>query len=167
MKFDEMVAVSGLSGIFKMVANRSNGLIIEDVDTGKKKLAPARKHQFTPLASIGIYTGDEDTTELSVVFRTMRDQVEKNPPISPNSSGQELSTYFASILPEYDRDKVFSGDIKKLIKWFNFLHQRNLIPEEEVEVKKDAPDKEETKTEKKAAAPKKKTTKSKTKKEEA
>jgi len=67
MKFDEMVAVSGMSGIYKLVANRSNGLIIEDVDSGKRKLAPARKHQFTPLASIGIYTGEEDTAELAVI----------------------------------------------------------------------------------------------------
>jgi len=133
MKFDEMVAVSGMSGIYKLVANRSNGLIIEDVDSGKRKLAPARKHQFTPLASIGIYTGEEDTAELAVIFRTMRDQFEKNPPVAASSSADELSTYFASILPEYDRDRVFSGDIKKVIKWFKFLHERNIIPEEEVE----------------------------------
>lgn len=133
MNFDEMVAVSGMSGIYKLIANRSNGLIIEDVDTGKRKLAPARKHQFTPLASIGIYTGEEDTAELAVIFRTMRDQFEKNPPVASSASAQELSKYFATILPDYDRDRVFSGDIKKVIKWFKFLNERNIIPEEEVE----------------------------------
>lgn len=134
MKFDDLVAVSGMSGIFRMAANRSNGLIIEDLDTGKKKLAPSRKHQFTPLASIGIYTGMDETTELGEVFRLMRDQLEKNPPINPNAStGEQLAGYFEKILPDYDRDKVHSGDIKKLIKWFNFLHERNLIPEKEEE----------------------------------
>ena len=133
MKFEEMVAVSGMSGVFKLIANRSNGLIIEDIDTGKKKLAPSRKHQFTPLASIGIYSGDDDTTELGLIFRTMRDQLEKNPPVPVSSNADALSTYFASIVPDYDRDRVFSGDIKKVIKWFNFLNQRNLVPEEEEE----------------------------------
>jgi len=131
MKFEEMVAISGMSGVFKLVANRPNGLIVEDIDTGKKKLAPSRKHQFTPLASIGIYTGFDDTTELAVVFRTMRDQLESNPPVSTSSSSVELATYFEKVLPDYDRDKVFSSDIKKLIKWFTYLNERNLIPEEE------------------------------------
>ena len=65
MKLDEFVAVSGLPGVFKMVANRNNGLIVENIETGKRKFAPTRRHQFTPLASIGIYTdGPEDTLEL-------------------------------------------------------------------------------------------------------
>ncbi len=167
MKFDEMVAVSGLSGIYKLIANRSNGLIIEDVDTGKRKLAPARKHQFTPLASIGIYTGEEDTAELAVIFREMRDQFEKNPPVASSASGEELSNYFASILPNYDRDRVFSGDIKKVIKWFKFLNERNIIPEEEVEEAKEEA-KEESMEEVVAEAPKpKKKAKAKPKKESA
>ena len=69
MKLDDLVAVSGMSGVFKLAANRTNGLIIEDLDNGKRKFAPARKHQFTPLASIGIFTLD-DSTELKIIFRT-------------------------------------------------------------------------------------------------
>lgn len=146
MKFEDLVAVSGMSGIFRMAANRSNGLIIEDLDTGKKKLAPSRKHQFTPLASIGIYTGLDDTTELAEVFRTMRDQLEDNPPINPGrSTGEELSAYFEKILPTYDKDRVHAGDIKKIIKWFNFLHTRNLIPEKEEEEKTTEEQEEESK----------------------
>lgn len=134
MNFEDLVAVSGLSGIFKMVANRSNGLIIEDIDSGKKKLAPSRKHQFTPLASIGIYTGLDDTTELEEVMRIMQAQFEKNPPPSPSSStGEDLASYFEEILPDYDKDRVFAGDIKKVIKWFLFLNERNLIPEKKEE----------------------------------
>lgn len=130
MNLEEYVAVSGLPGVFKMVANRSNGLIIADLDAGKRKFAPARKHQFTPLASIGIYT-DDDTEELKVVFRSMLEKIETNPPIATNASGAELSDYFAEILPNFDRDKVHASDIKKVIKWFNFLNERNLLSLEE------------------------------------
>lgn len=141
MKFDDLVAVSGMSGIFKMVANRNNGLIIENLDTGKKNLAPSRKHQFTPLASIGIYTGLDDTTELAEVFRIMRSQLKDNPPINPGaSSGEELSSYFVKILPDYDTDRVHAGDIKKIIKWFNFLNERDLIPEKEEETEEEKVD---------------------------
>jgi len=139
VQFDDLVAVSGMSGLFKMVANRPNGLIIEEIDSGKKKLAPSRKHQFTPLASIGIYTGPKDTTELAEVFRNMKDQLESNPPVDPSkASGTELASYFEQILPDYDPDRVFAGDIKKVIKWFTFLNERDLIPakEEKEEVEK-------------------------------
>ena len=126
MKIDEFVAVSGMSGLYKMVANRSNGLIVESLDNGKRIFAPARKHQFTPLASIGIYT-DDDTAELKVVFRAMLEQLESNPPLPLSSSTDELVEYFGTVLPEFDRDRVYVSDIKKVIKWFNFLNERELL----------------------------------------
>jgi hypothetical protein len=64
MNLKDLIAVSGLPGLFKVAANRSNGLIIEEVDSGKKRFASVRKHQFTPLESIAIYTV-EDSVELS------------------------------------------------------------------------------------------------------
>lgn len=126
MKLDDLVAVSGMSGVFKLAANRSNGLIIEDLDSGKRKFAPSRKHQFTPLASIGIFTL-EDSTELKIVFRTMVNQMEENPVPAANSSSKVLHEYFRKILADYDEDKVHTSDIKKVIKWFLFLNERNLI----------------------------------------
>lgn len=135
MKLDDLVAVSGMSGIYKLAANRSNGLIIEDLDSGKRKFAPARKHQFTPLASIGIFTLD-DSTELIIILRTMIEQMETNPVPSASGSSKVLHEYFRKILPDYDEDKVHTSDIKKVIKWFNFLNERNLIDmEDEPEVK--------------------------------
>ncbi len=147
MKIDELVAVSGMSGIYKMVANRGNGLIIESLEDGKRKLAPSRKHQFTPLASIGIYT-DDDTEELRVVFRSMLEQYESNPPVSLGASAGELTDYFAKILPTFDRDRVFVSDIRKAIKWFNFLNDRKLLNVEDLQEPEKEEEKEEEGTEK-------------------
>ncbi len=132
MKLDDFVAVSGIPGVFKMAANRSNGLIVEDLDTGKKRFVSARKHQFTPLASIGIYT-DDDTTELKYIFQNMLDELAATPPPSTNAPTAEITEYFGKVLPAFDRDRVYISDIKKVIKWFNFLQQRDMlnIPEEE------------------------------------
>lgn len=127
MNLEKLVAVSGMSGIFRMAANRSNGLIIEDVKSGKKSFASARKHQFTPLESIAIYTDDGDSMELKKVFQQMLDQFEDNPPVSANANSDELHEYFADILPNYDRIKVHTGDIKKVIKWFTFLQQEGML----------------------------------------
>lgn len=128
MNLEKLVAVSGRPGIYKMAANRPNGLIIEDLDTGKKFFAPSRRHQFTPLESISIYTETEEATvELKTVFISMLAQLEATPPVATKSSSTDIKNYFEIILPEYDRDKVLVSDIKKLIKWFNYLNERTLL----------------------------------------
>lgn len=127
MNLEKLVAVSGLPGIFRMAANRNNGLIIEDLNTGKKRFASARKHQFTPLESIAIFTDDGDSMELAKVFRSMLEKIGTNPPVPGNAKTMELHAYFAEILPNYDRDRVFTNDIKKVIKWFNFLNEKGLL----------------------------------------
>lgn len=128
MNLEKLVAISGRSGIFKMAANRQNGLIVQDLDNGKKFFAPSRKHQFTPLESISIYTNDQESTaELKHVFNSMLEQLESNPPVAVKSNSNEIKHYFTQILPDFDQDKVLVSDIKKLIKWFNFLNERQLL----------------------------------------
>ena len=148
MDLKDYVALRGLPGIYKMIATRSNGLIVEDLETGKKKFASSRKHQFSPLASIGIYiTGPEDTLEIAGVFRKMLEQIESTPPVSHNSSPKELMQYFKTVLPEYDEDRVSVGDIKKVIKWFTFLNNKNLLSLEKEEEKEEKQSEEEQKKE--------------------
>lgn len=136
MNLEKLVAISGRSGIYKMAANRANGLIVEDLDSGKKFFVSGRLHQFTPLESISIYTTTEESTaELKTVFNNMLMQIEENPIPKGKASSNDIRAYFEQILPEFDPHKVLTSDIKKLIKWFDFLHQRSLlslIVEEEV-----------------------------------
>ena len=127
MNFEKLISVSGIPGIHKMVANRNNGLIIEDMDSGKKRFASSRKHQFTPLESVAIYTDDGDSIELTSVFKNMLDQFQDNPPVDVKSSSQQLHEYFADVLPQYDRNRVMTSDIKRVIKWFTFLKERNYL----------------------------------------
>lgn len=137
MTFDDLLAVSGLPGLYTMVANRSNGLIVEELKSKKRRFASSRKHQFTPLGSIGIYTDDGDTVELKKVFRNMSDQLEDNPIPTPTSPDSELKEYFNDILPNYDRDRVKINDIKKTIKWFSFLNENGIkLFQEEVQPEK-------------------------------
>jgi hypothetical protein len=135
MSLEKLVVVSGIGGIHKVAANRNNGLIIENLDTGKKRLAPSRKHQFTPLESITIYVEDDsETLELSKVFQNMFANLEEIPLVDYHAPNDELKAYFAKIIPNYDRERVYIGDMKKILKWFKFLNDRSLITlEEEVE----------------------------------
>ncbi len=132
MNLEKLVAISGKSGLFSMVSNRSNGLIVEDLDDNKRFFVSARMHQFTPLASISIYTEDEEeTVELKEVFKKMKTGLDTYPLVDMKADSSAFRTYFENIMPEHDRDRVLISDIKKLTKWFSFLHERNLISEEE------------------------------------
>jgi len=149
MSLEKLVVVGGISGVHRVAANRSNGLIIENLDTGKKRFAPSRKHQFTPLESITIYTDDdEETLELSKVFQNMFAKLEATPLVAHNASNEDLKAYFAEIIPNYDRDRVYIGDMKKMVKWFKFLNDRSLITlEEEEAIEETTETSEETTTE--------------------
>jgi hypothetical protein len=126
MNLKEIVAVSSLSGLYKMVSSRNNGIIIADLDTGKTRFAATRKYQFTPLESIAIFT-ESDSVELSSVFNSMLEKASSLPPVAVNSDKVDIISYFKEILPDYDRDRVHVGDMKKVIKWFNFLNDRNML----------------------------------------
>ena len=130
MKLEKLLAVSGMSGLYRMIANRKNGLIVEEIGTGKHRFAPSRKHQFTPLESIAIYTDDGESTELANVFRNMLDQLEDNPPADTSAGDEDIKEYFADVLPNYDHDRVRVSDMRKVIKWFNLLHTNQLLDPE-------------------------------------
>lgn len=130
IKYSELVAISGLSGLHQLVTNRSNGLIVEGLEDGKSRFVSARKHQFTPLESIAIYTY-EDTIELKKVFTMMSSSEIEIP--EAKSSANDLKSYFEQIIPEYDRDRVYPKDMKKVIKWYNLLQSKGMKTFEEEE----------------------------------
>jgi hypothetical protein len=130
------VAVSGISGVSKLVTVRKDGLIIENIDTKERKFVPTRQHEFSPFETIAIFT-DADSSPLGEVFAAMKAQLVDNPPPSEKSDSPVLRQYFAQILPEHDRDRVHISDIKKVIKWFNFLNTRDLLKEKVEEEKQE------------------------------
>ncbi len=126
MKLEDLIAVSGLPGLYKMAGNRPNGLIIEDLDTGKRKFASMRKHQFSPLETIAIFT-NQDSVSLVEVLKKMYDQKSHTPPVSSKASADDLRSYFEAIVPDHDHYRVYPKDIKKIIKWFTFLDDREMF----------------------------------------
>lgn len=126
MNVKDIISVSGVPGLTKLVNSRNNGLLVEDLDTGKVKFYSLRKHQFTPLETVAIYTM-MDTVELKEVFKTMMDKKDVLPIISHNAPSPEIVAYFEQILPDYDKDRVYLSDIKKIIKWYNKLDEKGLL----------------------------------------
>lgn len=134
MNLKNIISVSGLPGLYKLVNSRPNGVIVSDMETGKHRFVSVRKHQFTPLESIAIYT-DSDTVELATVLKNMKSNDDAIPIISHNATSGEIESYFEKILPDYDRDRVYIKDMKKILKWYQFLDHQGLLnePSEEEE----------------------------------
>ena len=142
MNLKDILAVSAMPGLYKLVNTRSNGLQVTSLDDSTRTIfCSTRKHQFTPMETVAIYTMS-DTIELSTIFERMLDQLEENPPALLSGSKTEIEDYFSSIVPDYDEDKVYISDMKKVIKWFAILNEKGFLtaepeeePEEEPEVK--------------------------------
>lgn len=129
MNLDKYVAVSGWPGLYEMAANRSNGLIVTDLETKKSRFASVRKHQFTPLGSVAIYTY-ADSIPIADIFKAMIAKKDTLEIPTGKESKDVLNNYFSEIVPDFDKDRVYPSDIKKVIKWYHFLNERNLLTEE-------------------------------------
>jgi hypothetical protein len=128
-----ILSISGQSGLFKMVAESKNNIIVESLDT-LKRMPVHSTSKVSALEDIAIYTENGDVP-LKDIFKLISDMEDGGSAISPKSSGNELKAYFEKIVPEYDKDRVYISDIKKVILWYNTLQQKGLLDFSETEEK--------------------------------
>lgn len=125
MKLKDILAISGKSGLYKFVSQGRNGIIVESFDDHSRSLAHASEKVST-LEDIAIFTETEELP-LAKVFKLIFEKENGKPTIGYKSSPEELKVFFESILPNYDRNKVYISDIKKVVNWYNILVNLNLI----------------------------------------
>jgi hypothetical protein len=127
-----ILAISGRPGLYKLISQGKNMLIVETVDEVKKRIPVYGRDQITSLGDIAMYT-DADEIPLREVLSTMKKK--ENGEIVKfdvkKASKDFLRSYFAEILPNFDRERVHDSDIKKLISWYNILVSNNLSDFEE------------------------------------
>jgi hypothetical protein len=136
MELKEIISVTGVSGLKKLIANRNDGLILADLNGENKKFFSSRTYMFSPLDNISIYT-DEDMVTVAEVLWKMKEKSTETPVVGTGASNDELSAYFAIILPNYDREKVKVSDIKKLTKWYQVLNELDVIKNPEIKEEKE------------------------------
>lgn len=129
MVLKDILAISGEGGLFRFIAQGKNSIIVEHLETGKR-LAAHGTAKVSALDDISIFTDGEDM-QLSAVYDRIWEKENGEAAIDPKVSGDQLKEYFAGIVPEYDRDRVYVSDIKKLISWYNILQKLNLLTQEE------------------------------------
>ena len=117
-----MAAVAGKPGLYKVIKPTHSGMIVEFIGDKPKKMVVSTTHRVSILNEISIYTtDDEESVELGKVFASVREKYGET--CNPGKSSEELGEFLASVLPNYDRDKVYQSDIKKLASWYNLLSE--------------------------------------------
>ena len=141
MELKDIMAISGHSGLFKFISQGRHGIIVESLIDGKRNNVSASA-KVSALSDIAIFTNDAEVP-LKDVFKKIREAENGAQAISHKSDDKELKKYFEKILPDYDRDRVYSSDIKKVINWYNQLQNLNVLDILDIEEKES---KEETET---------------------
>lgn len=131
MEYREIVAVTGLSGLYQLMTTKSDGAIVRSVADKTTKFISARQHNVTPLESIEVYTTG-DNVRLQVVFMKMLENETSNPAAAiKTSDNNAVKSYFKNIFPEFDEERVYVSDMKKMLKWFEILKSNDLLKYEE------------------------------------
>lgn len=125
MNLKSIIAIAGKPGLFKVVAQGNQSIIVESL-IDKKRLAAHASNKISALEDISIYTEEKDVL-LSDVYRKIYELENGGTCISHKASENELRAYLTQILPNYDRERVYLSDVKKLFNWYNMLHESGLL----------------------------------------
>jgi hypothetical protein len=126
-----ILSISGQSGLFKMVAEAKNNIIVESLDT-QKRMPVYSTSKVSALEDIAIYTETSDVP-LKDILKAISEKEEGGIALSHKSSGGELKKYFEEVVPDYDKDRVYVSDIKKVLQWYNTLQGKDMLDFTEVE----------------------------------
>lgn len=121
------MSIAGMSGLYKLVAQTKAGFIVESL-TDKKRHPINASQKISMLEDISVFTRGGDMP-LKEVMLKMKEQDEKVSKVDPKGSPDELKKLFKSVLPDFDEERVYASDIKKMITWYQFV--RDLVDKEE------------------------------------
>jgi hypothetical protein len=122
MEYNEIASVAGKSGLFKVVKPTRTGVILESMDNQKKKIVANATQRISVLSDISIYTTDaEDSRSLPSVLSYIYKEFDDDPGVDAGSDNDELKAFLKHVLPEYDEERVYPSDIKKIISWYKVL----------------------------------------------
>lgn len=126
MEYKQIVAITGMPGLFQIINTKNNGAIVKNLTSGGVNFISARKHQMTPLESIEVFTTDENI-RLDEVFTKMKDLDKEVAEVNEQKDKTAYRVLFKKILPNFDEDRVYTNDIKKIFNWYPVLKENDLL----------------------------------------
>jgi hypothetical protein len=141
MALDKVLAIAGKPGLYKLVTQTRGGFIAESL-IDNRRIAVGIQQNVSILSEIAIYTLTEEVP-LKEVFNKIKAKENGAPTsISHKDSKDKLEEYFFDVLPDYDEDRVYASDIKKVVQWYNMLQKNNMLQFED-DAKEEASNEEE------------------------
>lgn len=134
----KILSVSGRPGLYKLISTNKNLNIVEGLADGKRIPVYAQE-KVVALSDVSIYTNDEDAPLREVFTKIKEKENGKQVALGNKSSNKEFFAYLQEVLPDYDKDKVYASDVKKLISWYNILTEHEISFEEEPQTTEEEP----------------------------
>ena len=122
MEYNRIVAVTGMPGLYEVLSSKSDGAIVRSLDDKSTKFVSSRVHNLSHLESIEVYTVRENVT-LGDIFSAMKTSKTALP---ETKDSKALKTYFETVYPDLDFERVYSSDMKKMVKWYEVLQQNEV-----------------------------------------
>jgi hypothetical protein len=135
MEYNRIVAVTGMPGLYEVVSSKSDGAIVRSLEDKSTKFVSSRIHNLSHLESIEVYTIRENVS-LSDIFSSIKNSGQSLPDLKDDKN---IKAWFQKVFPDLDFDRVYTSDMKKMVKWYEVLEQNNIdytvkeAPEEEAE----------------------------------
>ena len=117
MEYGKIISVTGLGGLYELVGSKKDGAIVRSLDDKSTRFVASRIHNFSHLESIEVYTV-RDNVNLVDVLKAMESSGEALP---SEKDGNAVKEYFQKVYPDMDFERVYTSDMKKMVKWFNVL----------------------------------------------
>ncbi|WP_062059543.1 DUF5606 domain-containing protein [Aquimarina longa] len=141
MSLDKILAISGKPGLYELKTQTRSGFIAESLLDGKR-LSVSIRHNVSVLSEIAIYTFTEEVP-LREIFKKILDKENGEQAMNHKEPKDKLEAYFSEILPDYDEDRVYTSDMKKVIQWYNILQSKGMTDFSEPEVEEKTTEEEE------------------------
>lgn len=122
MEYNKIIAVTGLPGLYELLSSKSDGAIVRSLDDKTTRFVSSRIHNFSHLESIEVYTV-RDNVNLADILKAMDASADKLP---DDKDAAALKNYFTKVYPDLDFTRVYSSDLKKMVKWFSVLKANNI-----------------------------------------
>lgn len=124
MEYSKLISISGMNGLFELVGSKTDGAIVRSLDDKSTKFVSSRVHNFSQLESIEVYTIRENVN-LVEIFEAMGKSKEALP---ADKDAAAVKAYFQKVYPDMDFDRVYTSDMKKMVKWFHILQANGIEP---------------------------------------
>ncbi|WP_108868615.1 DUF5606 domain-containing protein [Aquimarina aquimarini] len=140
MSLDKILAISGKPGLYELKTQTRSGFLAESLLDGKR-LSVSIRHNVSVLSEIAIYTFTEEVP-LREIFKKIYEKENGEQAINHKESKDKLEAYFSEILPDYDEDRVYASDMKKVVQWYNILQSKGMTDFSEPEVEETSDEEE-------------------------